>query len=357
MRWTNAYGSGFLPAADAASSSSAAESSPAAPAFPSRVLALSQRWEESFSNSLAWTLFDESPKPAAAAAPVPAAPFPNWPPGRGSTLSMSLSCDGSELASGHGDHSIRLWNLSTHQAQARHTLLGHTRTPCQLRFHPSLPHLLASADLSGSVRVWDTALGHELARYECSSLPEGMRAGQQKERVAGLSWFPSAERILLGFICKKRCWVWMLHDRTAQRDPSPHLIANLRATPKLASTRAAAPADASPAAAPTRVVAHGSKRDRGASAENDAPSSPAFGDKKRKQEHPIADAGATTNGIEVSAAAAADASSAASLAFSTAAASSSPSPLSWDTLCENIRSSLQGSCPSKPVCILKAACE
>ena len=355
VRWANAYGSAILPAAPADASAAAAACVPSAPAYPSRTLSLSQRWEESFSNSSAWTSFQcASLKPAVAAAPPAAEPFPDRAASRGSTLSMSLSCDGSELASGHGDHSIRVWNLSTLQAQARHTLQGHARTPCQLQFHPKWPHLLASADLAGSVRVWDTALGHELARFECSKLPESQRAGQQKERVAGLSWFPSADQIVLGFVCKKRCWMWTMHQRAGHAS-SLHLIANLRASSKLVSELGSTNASVAVAAPPAPLAtgfALGSKRDRAADATESSPDTSGFVDKKRKQEHQTAETtAATTSGIEVAAAASCSESS------SPFTVSASPSSLSWSTLCQEIRSSLRGRNPSKPVCILKAECE
>jgi hypothetical protein len=181
---------------------------------PQRGLALSRRWETSFANSSAWRSLVDLPEQDNNASHEPSSNSTSASATaasavRGSTLSMDLSHDGSELSSGNGDHNIRVWSLSSADARLRHTMQGHRRTPCCLRYHPLLTHLLASADLAGSVRIWDTRTGTQLVEHECA--PPHLPLSE-RERVPSISWFPSASQICVGFVYRKRCFLWMLLD-------------------------------------------------------------------------------------------------------------------------------------------------
>ncbi|XP_033741776.1 uncharacterized protein LOC117328359 [Pecten maximus] len=69
------------------------------------------------------------------------------------TFLMDFSPDGTKVASTHGDHSVRVTELST--GKCTHILSGHPRTPWCLAFHPSSNQILASGCLAGEVRIWD----------------------------------------------------------------------------------------------------------------------------------------------------------------------------------------------------------
>lgn len=69
------------------------------------------------------------------------------------TFLMDFSPDGSRMASSHGDHTVRITDLSTRKCT--HILRGHPRTPWCLAFHQSSNDILASGCLGGEVRIWD----------------------------------------------------------------------------------------------------------------------------------------------------------------------------------------------------------
>ena len=69
-----------------------------------------------------------------------------------STLCMAISGDARYLASGHGDHSIRIFDL--YSFRCVQTLIGHQRTVFSLDFHPKDPNILVSCCWGGDVRVW-----------------------------------------------------------------------------------------------------------------------------------------------------------------------------------------------------------
>lgn len=69
------------------------------------------------------------------------------------TFLMDFSPDGTKVASTHGDHTVRVTELST--GKCTHILTGHPRTPWCLAFHPSSNQILASGCLAGEVRIWD----------------------------------------------------------------------------------------------------------------------------------------------------------------------------------------------------------
>ncbi|KAK7491291.1 hypothetical protein BaRGS_00017392 [Batillaria attramentaria] len=62
-----------------------------------------------------------------------------------------------KVASTHGDHTVRVTDIST--GKCTHILTGHPRTPWCLAFHPASNDILASGCLGGEVRIWDLSGG------------------------------------------------------------------------------------------------------------------------------------------------------------------------------------------------------
>ncbi|XP_046346371.1 activating molecule in BECN1-regulated autophagy protein 1A-like isoform X1 [Haliotis rufescens] len=69
------------------------------------------------------------------------------------TFLMDFSPDGTKVASTHGDHTVRVTDITS--GKCTHVLTGHPRTPWCVAFHPSSNEILASGCLGGEVRIWD----------------------------------------------------------------------------------------------------------------------------------------------------------------------------------------------------------
>lgn len=80
-----------------------------------------------------------------------------------STIALCYNCDGTLLASTHGDHTVKLMHYATKSVYR--TLTGHRRTPWVVRFHPQNPSLLASGSLDHEVRLWDATSGRCIAKH------------------------------------------------------------------------------------------------------------------------------------------------------------------------------------------------
>ncbi|CAG5094735.1 Oidioi.mRNA.OKI2018_I69.XSR.g13822.t2.cds [Oikopleura dioica] len=76
-----------------------------------------------------------------------------------STYAIAFSACGKYCATSTGDHNVHVIERAT--GKLVKTLTGHPRTCWSVVFHPKNPKLIASADLSGEVRVWcvDTGEG------------------------------------------------------------------------------------------------------------------------------------------------------------------------------------------------------
>jgi WD40 repeat protein len=72
---------------------------------------------------------------------------------------LALSPDGSRLASGGFDDTVKLWDVATGQERA--ALRGHTDQVGAVAFAPD-GRLLASGSHDGTVKLWDAATGREL---------------------------------------------------------------------------------------------------------------------------------------------------------------------------------------------------
>ena len=84
-----------------------------------------------------------------------------------STIANAYSCDGRFVASTHGDHTVKIIDVSS--GTLVKTLCGHRRTPWVVRFHPSNPNVLASGSLDNTVRVWDISGCDESGTRESGS--------------------------------------------------------------------------------------------------------------------------------------------------------------------------------------------
>ena len=84
-----------------------------------------------------------------------------------STIANAYSCDGTYVASTHGDHTVKIIDVSS--GTLVKTLCGHRRTPWVVRFHPSNPNVLASGSLDNTVRVWDISGCDESGTRESGS--------------------------------------------------------------------------------------------------------------------------------------------------------------------------------------------
>src|SRR5947208_821255 len=75
-------------------------------------------------------------------------------------FSVAISPDGTMVASGSTDNTIKLWNLKTRSCLA--TLNGHKRLIWALAFSPD-GKILASGSGDHSVRLWNVSFRREVA--------------------------------------------------------------------------------------------------------------------------------------------------------------------------------------------------
>jgi activator-of-BECN1-regulated-autophagy protein 1 len=109
-----------------------------------------------------------------------------------STIALCFSCDGALLASTHGDHTVKITACTT--GRLARVLSGHRRTPWVVRFHPRVPHLLASGSLDHEVRLWDARSGECVARHTFG------------KPIASLAFHVGAP--VLAIACGHKLYVW-----------------------------------------------------------------------------------------------------------------------------------------------------
>jgi ribosome assembly protein 4 len=94
-----------------------------------------------------------------------------------SILAVAFSPDGKHLASGSGDTTVRLWDLSTQTPQ--HCLKAHSAWVLAVAWSPDAA-MLASADHAGAIWIWDPTTGK----------PLGQCRGHRKF-ISCISWEPA----------------------------------------------------------------------------------------------------------------------------------------------------------------------
>lgn len=92
-------------------------------------------------------------------------------------LSCSFSPDGSQLATGSGDCTVRIWDLNTETPKC--TLKGHTGWVLNIAWSPD-GNLLASGSMDNTVRLWDPKTGKQLG--------DGLKG--HRKWITSLSWEP-----------------------------------------------------------------------------------------------------------------------------------------------------------------------
>lgn len=85
-----------------------------------------------------------------------------------STITIKFNSDGRMFASTHGDHTVKIWEWPS--GRLLQVLEGHPRTPWAVKWHPTLPNIVASGCLGFEVMVWNAKRGAMLkkCRFERS---------------------------------------------------------------------------------------------------------------------------------------------------------------------------------------------
>lgn len=113
-------------------------------------------------------------------------------------LSVAFSPDGTHIASGSADNTVRLWDAVTGQPSGR-PMEGHTDFVIRVAFSPD-GSLLASVSLDGTVRLWDVSTRRQIGQ------PIG-------ELVQSVAFSPDGTRIVTGGVGTVQLWDTATHQR------------------------------------------------------------------------------------------------------------------------------------------------
>jgi WD40 repeat protein len=106
-----------------------------------------------------------------------------------SVSAISVSPDGTLLASASWDQTIRLWNLAN--GQPGKVLTGHTANIYTVAFSPN-GRMLASGSLDLTVRLWDVSTGQELRRIDLGKLGPFLIPGSNDE-ISAVAFSPNGK--------------------------------------------------------------------------------------------------------------------------------------------------------------------
>nr|XP_002128991.1 activating molecule in BECN1-regulated autophagy protein 1 [Ciona intestinalis] len=116
------------------------------------------------------------------------------------TFMTAFSPDNRLIASCHGDHNIYISNIST--GKVENSLVGHSRSPWCLSFHPSSNDIIATGCLNGEVRVWDLRGG--------GSESWMVSENEAMVTIASLSFHPTDHVLLIAAGNEIHFWDWSL---------------------------------------------------------------------------------------------------------------------------------------------------
>lgn len=110
--------------------------------------------------------------------------------------SVAFSPDGTTIASGSADKTVRLWNIATGEVKAR--LEGHSDAVREVAFSPD-GSIIASCSNDATVRIWDVATGEEMAMLaEANRITDQERWQYRIGWVTSIAYSPDGKTIVSG---------------------------------------------------------------------------------------------------------------------------------------------------------------
>ena len=97
-------------------------------------------------------------------------------------FSVAFSPDGNRIASGSDDNTVRLWDAATGQPIGQ-PLTGHTDTVSSVAFSPDGKRIASGSD-DNTVRVWDADTGQPIGQPLTGHTDHGGQRGVQPRRHA-----------------------------------------------------------------------------------------------------------------------------------------------------------------------------